>query len=162
MPVHGGPLRLVVGRIEVRDASVDALLAEEAAAGRREWPRTTPALPGDASYRARLLALLGTLKARPQEHRRLWRLGNGSTMLNYCGVDENYLDYIVDRNVQMQGCFMPGVHLPVLNPDRLVSNRPDYVLLLAWNSREEVLTQQEAYRRQGGRFIVPIPEPAII
>ncbi|MGE0057535.1 MAG: class I SAM-dependent methyltransferase [Dehalococcoidia bacterium] len=162
LPECGGSLRLFLARARHVQPSVARLLEEEAAAG-----------VADASYyagfawraelvRSRLIALLESLKASRKRIVGYGAEGMGSTMLNYCGVDENYLDYVVDLNIQKQGRFMPGVHLPVLNPDRLVSNHPDYVLLLAWTARDEVLSQQEAYRRQGGRFIVPLPEPAII
>jgi hypothetical protein len=160
--VHGGSLRVFASRTRQTDASVRQFLDEEAAAG-----------IGSGEYyagfgwqvelvRARLLAFLRELKTERKSIVGYGASTTGSTMLNYCGVDENYLDYVVDRNTQKQGRFMPGVHLPVLNPDRLVSNRPDYVLLLDWSASEEVLSQQETYRGLGGRFIVPIPEPAII
>jgi hypothetical protein len=69
---------------------------------------------------------------------------------------------VVDRNVHKQGRFMPGVRLPIADPSRLVADQPDYVLLLAWNFADEILAQQEAYQRAGGRFVVPIPEPAVL
>ena len=69
---------------------------------------------------------------------------------------------MVDRNVHKQGKYMPGVHIPIADPVRLVEDVPDYVLLLAWNFAEEILAQQEEYRRLGGRFITPVPSPRVI
>ncbi len=79
-----------------------------------------------------------------------------------CGVGRELVDFVVDRNPHKQGKAMPGARLPILDPAELLERRPDYVLLLAWNVKDEVMRQQEAYRRQVGRFIVPIPTPAIV
>ena len=160
--VHGGSLRLFVSHLWEIEPSVSRFLQAEAAAGVADVAYYDGFARRAEVTRVRLLALLDDIKASRKRIVGYGAAAKGSTMLNFCGVGENYLDYIVDRNPQKQGRFMPGVHLPVLSPDRLVSNRPDYVLLLAWNSREEVLSQQEEFRRQGGRFIVPIPEPGII
>lgn len=161
-PVHGGSLRLFVSRNGERQASVREYLDAEVAAGVTDISFYADLARNAESTKFQLLAMLDEMKADGKSIVGYGAASKGSTMLNYCGVGDNYLDYIVDLNIYKQGRFMPGVHLPVLNPDRLVSNHPDYVLLLTWNNREEVLQQQEAYRRQGGRFIVPIPEPAII
>jgi hypothetical protein len=160
--IHGGVLRLFVSREKRTEPSVLEFLRREVAAGVNTAGYYTGFSQRAEAVKTQLLAILDTLKAERKRIVGYGAAGKGSTMLNYCGVGENYLDYVVDRNSQKQGRFIPGVHLPVLNPDRLVSNHPDYVLLLAWSARDEVLRQQQAYRDQGGRFIVPIPEPAII
>ena len=86
----------------------------------------------------------------------------GSTLLNFTGVDGALIDYVVDRNVHKHGRFMPGVHLPIAPPEKLLEDQPDYVLLVAWNYRDEVMAQQAEYLRRGGRFIVPVPSPEIL
>ena len=86
----------------------------------------------------------------------------GSTLLNYCGIGRETLDFVVDRSTVKQGRFTPGTHLPIEAPIRLVETRPDYVLLLTWNFADEILAQQSEYRALGGRFIVPVPEPRIL
>src|SRR5207245_5569503 len=86
----------------------------------------------------------------------------GNTLLNYCGIGTDLLDYIVDRNPLKHGLYSPGMHIPVLPPERLLEDRPDYVLLIAWNLGDEIVRQQEEYRRAGGRFIVPIPTVRMI
>jgi hypothetical protein len=86
----------------------------------------------------------------------------GSTLLNCFNIGAETLDFVVDRSIYKQGLFMPGVHLPIYPPEKLLEERPEYVLLLTWNLADEILEQQDAYRRAGGRFIVPVPEPVVV
>jgi hypothetical protein len=86
----------------------------------------------------------------------------GSTLLNCFHIGPETLEFVVDRSTHKQGRYMPGVHLPIYAPEKLLEERPDYVLLLTWNLADEILEQQEAYRRAGGKFIVPVPEPYIV
>ena len=72
------------------------------------------------------------------------------------------LDFVADRSPYKQGRFMPGVHLPIVSPDRLLSEQPDAVLLLTWNFADEIMRQQHEYRERGGRFILPLPEPVVV
>jgi hypothetical protein len=83
-------------------------------------------------------------------------------LINYVGIGTEVVDFVVDRNVHKQGRFMPGQHIPILEPEHLMQKRPDYVLMLPWNFQDEILEQQRAYREQGGRFIIPIPEPKVV
>jgi hypothetical protein len=78
------------------------------------------------------------------------------------GIGTDLIDFVVDRNVHKQGRLMPGVHIPIRDTAALLEEQPDYVLLLAWNFRDEILRQQDTYRERGGRFIVPIPTPEVV
>jgi hypothetical protein len=88
--------------------------------------------------------------------------GKGNTLLNYCGIRTDFLDYTVDRNPYKHGRFTPGTHIPIYPPDRIRETRPDYVLILPWNVKDEVMTQMAYIRDWGGKFVVPIPDVAIL
>jgi SAM-dependent methyltransferase len=81
----------------------------------------------------------------------------GNTLLNYCGVRRDFIDFVVDRSPHKQGLFTPGTHIPVYHPDRITEARPDYVLILPWNLKQEVAEQLRHIRSWGGKFVVPIP-----
>ncbi len=88
--------------------------------------------------------------------------GKGNTLLNYCGIREDFLDYTVDRNPYKQGTFTPGTRIPIFDPEKIRETRPDYVLILPWNLKDEISEQMAFVREWGGRFVVPIPEVAIL
>src|SRR5262249_40377299 len=87
--------------------------------------------------------------------------GKGNTLLNYCGVGKDFLDYTVDRNPYKQGRFTPGTHIPIYSPEKIRETRPDYLLILPWNLKNEIMQQMAFIRGWGGKFIVPIPETMI-
>jgi hypothetical protein len=88
--------------------------------------------------------------------------GKGNTLLNYCGIRTDFLDYTVDRNPYKHGKFTPGTHIPIFAPDRILETRPDYVLILPWNFKDEIVRQMAAIKTWGGQFVVPIPEVQIV
>lgn len=87
--------------------------------------------------------------------------GKGNTLLNYCGIRTDFLDYTVDRNPYKQGKFLPGTHIPIFEPERIAETKPDYVLILPWNFKDEIMTQMAHIREWGGQFVVPIPEVSV-
>ena len=84
--------------------------------------------------------------------------GKGNTLLNYCGIRTDFVEYTVDVSPHKQGNFLPGTRIPICHPDRIRQTQPDYVLILPWNLREEIMEQMQDIREWGGRFVVPIPE----
>jgi len=88
--------------------------------------------------------------------------GKGNTLLNYCGIRTDFIDFTVDRNPYKQGKFLPGTHIPIHRPDRITEVKPDYVLILPWNFKDEIMKQMAHIRTWGGRFVVPIPEVRVI
>ncbi len=162
--IHGGSLRLFVthpGAVGDRQ-SVRDLLAEEAAWG----VRRLDFYQGFAEKVKRLeTTLVDILQGLKSQGRRLAAYGaaaKGSTLLNAFGIDTRLLEFVTDRSTYKQGRYMPGSHLPIYAPSHLLSQLPDYVLLLTWNFAEEILAQQAEYRRRGGRFILCIPEIRIV
>jgi hypothetical protein len=87
--------------------------------------------------------------------------GKGNTLLNYCGIRTDFLDYVVDSNPYKHGKYTPGTRIPIYSPERILETRPDYVLILPWNLKDEIMHQLSYIREWGGRFIVPIPEAAM-
>jgi hypothetical protein len=109
-----------------------------------------------------LLTLLQALRAQGAAIAAYGAAAKGATLINYVGIGPDLVDFVVDRNSFKQGRYMPGQHLPIFGPERLLEVRPDYVLLLAWNFADEIRAQQSAYEAGGGRFIVPVPEPRVL
>jgi hypothetical protein len=87
--------------------------------------------------------------------------GKGNTLLNFCGIRTDFIDYLVDRNPYKHGRYTPGTHIPIYSPDRITETRPDYVLILPWNLKDEIMEQLSYIREWGGQFIVPIPEVTV-
>ena len=88
--------------------------------------------------------------------------GKGNTLLNYCGIRTDLLDYTVDRNPYKHGRFLPGTHIPVYPTERLAETRPDYILILPWNLQKEIVKQLDYARGWGAQFVIPIPEVRVI
>jgi len=164
VPIHGGSLRLRVTheRAATPAPSVPGLLAEEEAWGVRETEPYRAFAARVRELEGELVGLLGGLRSRGARIAAYGAAAKGSTLLNVFGIGRDTIEFVVDRSVQKQGKYMPGVKIPIEPPERLLDLMPEYVLLLAWNLADEVVAQQDAYRRQGGRFIVPVPEPKVL
>ncbi len=162
LPIHGGSLRLYVGHREEVGPAVEVLLGEERDGGVDEIRYYQDFAQRVERIRESLLELLRCLKADGKRIAAYGAAAKGATLINYVGIDTGLIDFVVDRNTHKQGRYMPGQHLPILPCEKLVSERPDYCLLLAWNFADEIMNQQAEYIRRGGRFIVPVPTPRII
>ncbi|MNR01678.1 hypothetical protein D3C85_1174940 [compost metagenome] len=86
----------------------------------------------------------------------------GNTLLNYCGIDADLIEYVVDRNPAKQNKLLPGTRIPVRSPDSIYASRPDYLVILPWNIKDEVVEQMASIRAWGGRFVVPIPDTVVL
>ncbi len=159
---HGGSLRLHVSHNRPREKSVTELLAEEARLGVNSlafYDRFGERVRAVCDQLRRILRDLKDAGARIAAY---GAAAKGATLLNAAALGREFIDFVVDRNTHKHGLLMPGLGIPIQPTDCLCQESPDYVLLLAWNFKDEILRQQRTYIEQGGRFIVPIPEPAIL
>ena len=162
LPTHGGSLRIFAAHekdtSKVQSGAVRELRQREENAGLRTLPPYLAFNERVVQTKRRLLQFLIEAKERGKSIVGYGAPAKGNTLLNYCGISTDFLDYTVDRNPVKQGQFLPGVHIPIHAPDMIQQTRPDYLLILPWNLREEVMQQMSGIREWGGEFVVPIPE----
>ena len=163
---HGGSIRIYAR--PTADTSrpvgprVTELRAREEALGYRNMATYTAFEERVRDTKRRILELLITAKRAGKRICGYGAPGKGNTLLNYCGIRTDFLDYTVDRNPYKHGRFLPGTHIPIYPPERIFETRPDYVLILPWNLKKEIAAQLEYVREWGGQLVVPIPEPEVV
>lgn len=162
LPTHGGSLRLYIQHGSKPSGQVQRLLDEEAAAGIDCFSYYETFAERVTRLQQDLVALLKRLHASGKRIAGYGAAAKGTTLLNASGVTPEHLDFIVDRNVHKHDHYMPGLRTPIFGPERLLTEMPDYVLMLAWNFADEIIRQQAEYLSRGGRFIIPVPEVRII
>jgi SAM-dependent methyltransferase len=166
LSTHGGSLRIYARHAEdlVRPVGerVAALRAREKALGFEDLAIYAGFGERVKETKRKLLTFLIEAKRAGKHIVGYGAPGKGNTLLNYCGVRTDFLDYTVDRSPHKQGRFLPGTRVPILHPDRIAETKPDYVLILPWNLKEEITQQMAHIRSWGGRFVVPIPEAAVL
>jgi SAM-dependent methyltransferase len=162
LAIHGGSLRLFVEKRERADRSVAEYLQAEREAGVDRLEYYAGFSARVARIRSELVALLEKLKRGGARVAGYGAAAKGTILLNFAGVGSDVLEFVADRNVHKQGRYVPGVRLPIVAPERILQEQPDYLLILPWNFKEEIMQQQAEYRRRGGRFIVPVPDPVIV
>ena len=162
LSIHGGSLRVYVGKQGHVSQIVRDYLFREQALGVGQFSYYLNFARGVRERRQKLVQLLSKLKYKGSRIAAYGAAAKGNTLLSYCGIGKDIIDYVVDRNPHKQGLFMSGSCLPIYPVEYLCEDQPDFVLLLAWNISEEVLKQQMDYRKQGGSFILPVPDIKII
>ena len=165
LPTHGGSLRIYGGHMEDESRGVservDALKARE-----RTWGISSlePYRAFDERVKAtkrKILQFFIDVKSQGKSVVGYGAPGKGNTLLNYCGIRTDFLDYTVDRNPYKQGKYTPGTRIPILHPDSIRETRPDFLFILPWNLKDEVIAQNAFIREWHGKFVVPIPELAL-
>jgi len=159
--LHGGTLRWEVGPKEMPTPGLLDYLRSEEESGLTRFENYAAFGDRVATTQKALVDLLSNLRADGAEIAAYGAAAKGATLLNSSGIDSTLISYVVDRNPHKQGHWMPGARLPILDPSVLLERQPDYLLLLAWNFKDEIVAQQAEFQRRGGRFIVPVPEPRI-
>lgn len=166
LSTHGGSLRIFATHAEAEGHApterLEKVRADEKA-GKLDVLETYPAF--DASVKATKRALLKFLITAQEEGKTVVGYGapaKGVTLLNYCGVGTDLMDYTVDRSAEKQGRYMPGVRVPIYGPEKIFETKPDYILILPWNLKDEIVSQMAAVREWGGKFVVGIPKVEVI
>ncbi len=166
IPTHGGSLRVYARHAD--DASkpiterARALRQREIEAGLLRLETYDGFAEQVKETKRKLLDFLIAAKRAGKRIAGYGAPGKGNTLLNYCGIRTDFVDFTVDRNTYKQGKFLPGTHIPIYAPDKIREARPDYVLILPWNFKDEIVRQMASIREWGGKFVVPIPEVQII
>jgi len=162
LPTHGGSLRIYARHIEnVTLAVTDRALKmheKEIEAGLTKLEHYSAFAEQVKETKRKLLEFLIDVKHMGKTVVGYGAPGKGNTLLNYCGIRTDLLDYTVDRNPYKHGKFLPGTHIPIYPPEKIKETKPDYVLILPWNFKDEIMDQMAGIREWGGQFVVPIPE----
>jgi SAM-dependent methyltransferase len=166
LPTHGGSLRIYGRHAEDESVRIGPrvieLRARETASGFTRLDRYASFTAQVHETKRRLLEFLIGARRAGKSVAGYGAPGKGNTLLNYCGIRTDFLEYTVDRNPYKHGRFLPGTHIPIHPPDRIWATRPDYLLILPWNLRDEIVEQMAGIRVWGGQFVVPIPDVKVI
>ncbi len=164
LPTHGGSLRIYAchrSNSEADSNRLNELRRREADLGLDRLECYISFAERVKETKRKLLEFMIAAKRNGKQIVGYGAPGKGNTLLNYCGIRTDFLDYVVDRNPYKQGRFLPGTHIPIYHPDRIRETKPDLVLVLPWNVQTEIMSQMSYIREWGGQFIVPIPEVQI-
>jgi nucleoside-diphosphate-sugar epimerase/SAM-dependent methyltransferase len=162
LKIHGGSLRLYFSKRQAPSDAVAGILAEEAGLGLDTYAYYESFGARVRAFRSKTRELVGKLKTEGKRIAAYGAAAKGTIMLNYLNLNNRVIEYAIDRNPMKQGKYMPGVRIPIDGPDRLAADRPDYVIILPWNFRDEIIRQQKAFLDSGGKFVVPIPDLEIV
>jgi len=162
-PIHGGSFRVFAGfegKHTVTKA-VSRMLREEARKGIHSLFKLRSFARRVENHRKELMRLLHYLKRQGKTIAVISAPAKGMTLLNYCHIGPEHIDFATEKSRLKIGRFTPGTHIPIFSDVELLRRQPDYALLLAWNFAREITENLKAYRKKGGKFIIPIPKPTI-
>jgi len=166
IPTQGGSLRIHVRHTEhighAVTLRIDAMRARERAAGLVSLKTYAGFGEKPKKVKRELLSFLAGAKEAGKKVVGYGAPAKGNTLLNYCGVRTDLIEYTVDRSPYKQGLYLPGTHIPIFAPDKVRETRPDYLLILPWNLSTEVISQMGYVREWGGKFVLPIPEVRVV
>jgi C-methyltransferase C-terminal domain/Putative zinc binding domain/Methyltransferase domain len=165
LSTHGGSLRVYLAHRQSGHCPtprVAALITEEERFGMREIGRYEGFLQQVRQTKHQLLAFLIDVKRAGKTICGYGAPGKGNTLLNYCGIGTDFLDFTVDRNPYKHGMFTPGMHIPILEVEAIDRAKPDYLLVLPWNLKREIVSQMDHVGKWGCRFIIPIPQVTVL
>ncbi len=167
LPTHGGSLRIFAShsnraessnRVELRDsAALREVREEEAAAGLSDLDTYSRFAERVEECRRSMLAFFAAAKRQGRRVAGYGAAAKGNTLLNFCGATRADISMVADRNPHKQSKLLPGTHIPVVSPEQMMREKPDYVLILPWNLQEEIREQLAEIRSWGGRFVTPVP-----
>ena len=162
LPTHGGSLRIYARHADdesrPQSPKLQALARREERAGLGKVHRYLDFAQQIKQTKRKLLSFLIAAKNEGKSIAGYGAAAKGNTLLNYCGIGTDFIDYTVDRSPHKQGKYLPGTRIPIYPPENLAATKPDYVLILPWNLKDEIIEQQKLVRSWGGQFVVPIPE----
>ena len=165
LPTHGGSIRIFLHHIEDDfhqvSKHVDAFRRQELKDGVNQLETYSSFGERVHETKRKLLEFLIQAKRSGKKIAGYGAPGKGNTLLNYCGIRTDFLEYTVDKSPFKQGKFLPGTHIPIFPPEQILSTRPDYLLILPWNLKDEIIKQMAVIREWGGKFVVPIPEVTV-
>ena len=165
LPTHGGSLRIYARHSNDETKPVGKRVAElksrEDAAGMTKMEYYLSFGEKVKETKRKILEFLIKAKAKGKSIAGYGAPAKGNTLLNYCGVRTDFIDYTLDRSPHKQGQYLPGTHIPIYHPDKVREDKPDYLVILPWNLKEEIMEQMSYIREWGGKFVTLIPEPAV-
>lgn len=162
LPTHGGSLRVFLAHHGEQSQAVKAILAREEAAGFKTLAFYSGYEEKVRETKRKLLTFLIEAKNAGKSICGYGAPGKGNTLLNYCGIGPDFLDFTVDRNPHKHYRFTPGTHIPILPVEKIDEAKPDYILILPWNLKTEIVSQMRHVGEWGGKFVTPIPDVTII
>ena len=166
IPTHGGSLRIYVRHTENDDIPINErinnLLEKEKQYELENISTYINFIKNVEKAKTKLQKFINCARESGKKIVCYGAAAKGNTLLNYCKIENNFIDYVVDQNPYKQGLFLPGTHIPIKSPDEIQKTKPDYILILPWNLKDEIMEQMKEVKDWGGKFVIPIPEVYIV